>query len=196
MGKQEGRSTWTKGLHRVPSSLSLAIWLIYLADILRKAQKLLTEIDAQGTPTRRSKRLDSALTPTKELQVDLFSYADDVNPLVISSSTTEKEHSRLCQQVDWILEGKASQDHLEWDPSKDRTITFSSQARMESTVTLGILIHPRLSCQPHIDPRTSKAEQLLGVMLRLGKSNGGLSPGAYRSHQTDLHMGCRILASE
>jgi len=68
------------------SPLSPVIWLIYLANTLKTAKHQITEFSR--APTRRSARLTSA-APKITFQVDLFSHADDINPLVISEHTTK-----------------------------------------------------------------------------------------------------------
>jgi len=60
-------------------------------------------------------------------------------------------------------------------------ITFSHEGPLENITTLRILVNSRLDFQAHINTQTGKAEDLLAVMLRLGKTNGGLPPGSLRA---------------
>lgn len=157
----------------------LSGYVIYIANTLNKAQNQIGKIE--WAPTRRSSRFTKAPSRPKSFQVGLFSYADDVKPLVISEGTTAMERKWLCKQVDKILEEAATQEHLNWGPGKESSVTFSDQGPLESTITLGILINSRFNFQPHVNARTEKAQRLLAVMVRLAKTNGGLPPGALRS---------------
>jgi len=67
-----------------------------------------------------------------------MSDADGVNPLVVTKGTKAKENWWACQQVDLILEEAAAIDQMEWDPSKNSSVTFGTQGKSESTTMLGI----------------------------------------------------------
>lgn len=119
-------------------------------------------------PSRTSIRL----TPRKtSLTVLFISYADDVNPLIISENYTVGEHRSAVAKVDQILEEEAKADNLTWYPDKQSLVEFSNHN--DSTTTLGITINSKLNWAPHIQTRTKKALKVLGVMKRLGNSRGG-----------------------
>jgi len=166
------------------SPLSPVLWLLFLARTLQRADTAIKDI--RLTPTRKSQRLLAPnIRAPPPIQVDLFSYADDVNPVVTTRWTSGKDHARVCAEVDTRLEEAAQADNLSWDPQKDSCITFG-EGSLQSTSTLGITINSRLSFQDHVNTRTAKAERILRVMKRLGNSNGGLSPSAMRSLYTGM----------
>jgi len=85
------------------------LWLIYIGRTLKEADTQISHIEI---PTRRSSASLQMNPLPATLQVDLFSYSDDVNPLVVSTRTTKKEHRQLCHQVNQVLEAAANQHHL------------------------------------------------------------------------------------
>jgi len=116
--------------------------------------------------------------------VDLVSYADDVNPLVITRNKTPKRHKQLYLQVDQGLEMAAAAHQLTWDPTKSSSVPIGTDGPIERTTTLGIHINSHLSFQAHIDVRTQKSAKLAHVIYRLGNSNGGMSPTELRALYT------------
>jgi len=122
-------------------------------------------------------------TPPRQITTELISDADDLNPPIITSSTAAKGRTEIVV-ADGIWEQVAAEDHLRWDASKERSVTFSPHRPILSAVTLGNSINSRLNFQPHIDSRARKAVQFSGAMARLGNSNGGMSPEALRALYT------------
>jgi len=155
------------------SPLSPVLWLIYLAKTLKGADARFIEIST--TPTPYSSRLRCGRGREVTIEVSLFSYADDVNTLVVTRGTSARQHRRMVKEVDTILEEEGAKDRLRWDPSKESTIEFSVAGE---AATLGRQINWKLNFQPHVNSRTKNAEQLLNVMSRLSNSNGGISPRA------------------
>jgi len=81
--------------------------------------------------------------------VSLNSYTDGVNPLIFMSNRTPKEHRKVVDKVDRILEEEVAEDQLKWDSSKDSRFTFfSPKDQKELTLTLSIHINGSLNFQP------------------------------------------------
>lgn len=150
------------------SPLSPEFWLFCIAGTLKMADGRSSAI--QLTPRRTSARLErrGIRRAAVGISINLFSYADGVNPLVV-------------REVETILEEEAAGDGLRWDPNKESDVSFGVAG---ATVTLGIHINSKLDFQPHIDARAAKAEQLRKLMTRLGNSRGGMSPRAMRALYT------------
>ncbi|KAF8416605.1 hypothetical protein EV426DRAFT_685764 [Tirmania nivea] len=114
--------------------------------------------------------------------VYIFSYVDDINPLIISDLST-MGHNKALKLVNAILNDKAEEDELTWGADKESRVDFHSH-RASSCTTLGIRVKSNLSWDEHIKIRTEKAANLLRVLVQLGNSNGGMSPLAMRSLYT------------
>jgi len=175
------------------SPLSPVLWLLFLADTLKKSDGKLRRLSPSPQPPRRPGATTRGATsshprlrpaaPTHE--VKLVSYADDVNALVITYNMTTREHKRFTREVDTSLEATGKEDKLAWDPQKDSQVHFFMGPKHSNT-TLGITVSSNLSFQEHIDTRTRKAERIWQVMRRLGNSNGGMSPLALRALYTGM----------
>jgi len=160
------------------SPLSPTLWLTYIAGVLTHADAAINRLLLHTSPPRYSLRQPAYHGPL--ISVDLHSYADDVNPLIVTQHTTRRQHQGIVDQVDQILESSAAHFFLTWDSSKDARVNFGPGHR-DHTTTLGILIQSDFSFQAHINARIQKATRLAQVMMRLGNANGGLSPAAARS---------------
>jgi len=166
------------------SLLSPVLWLLFIAHTLKKGDVNIKGLSLQ--PTRRvgvTTRGGTSGLPrpaSTSCEVKLFSYADDVNALVITQNTTTKEHMKVVREADRSLEDTAKEDKLAWDLQKNLHVHFFMGPKPSST-TLGITIGSDLSFQKHIDARTKKAEHIWGVLRRLGNSNRGMSPLALRA---------------
>jgi len=167
------------------SPLSPVLWLILLAHTLRRADTLIEDIylpSPRRNPTRNSTTSKRGETGPRK-QVDLFSYADDVNPVIISRNTSAREHAFIVKEVDRCLERAAEEANLAWDPQKNSLVNFHT-GPTHSTTTRGITVCSNLSFQKHVDTRFTKA--IYQVMRRLGNSNGAMSPTALRSLYTGM----------
>ncbi|KAF8418695.1 hypothetical protein EV426DRAFT_678967 [Tirmania nivea] len=129
-----------------------------------------------------SRNLQNLLTP----RVYLFSYADDVNPLIITRGHSPTEHQQIVHKVDDILVAAATVDGLRWDASKEGQIDIGPRHKPKNITTLGIIVDHLLSFTQHIATRTRKAAAAMEVLTRLNNSNGGISPTAMRP----LFTGC------
>jgi len=183
------------------SPLSPVLWLLFLADTLKRGDQRIRDIPLQPArryPTRKLTTGQSHRTPVEgrsahplppplppTLEVKLVSYADDINALIVTHNTSTREHKRLSREVDHSLGDVAREDKLAWDPRKDSLVHFFMGPK-PSTTTLGITINSELSFQDHIDSRTGKAERIWQVMRRLGNSHGGMSPLALRALYTGM----------
>jgi len=169
------------------SPLSPVLWLLFLADTLKRADTKIRDISLPLTrrnPTRGAPGQEPRAATT-QIKVKLVSYADDVNALVITNNISQKKHKIITKEVDRILENSAEEDKLAWDPQKNTIVNFFTNPRHSET-TLGITVDSNLSFQEHIDIRTKKAERIWLVMKRLGNSNGGMSPSALRALYTGM----------
>ena len=172
------------------SPLSPVLWLLFLAITLKKTDRVIKEeislkLDIRKNPARKASDA-TRLIPDPEIQVDLYSYADDVNPVVTTRGTSRKKHAHVVREVNRILEATAKEHDLSWDQQKDSKVDFNETGPLQSTTTLGCTINSRLSFQEHVNTRTKKAERIWQVMKRLGNNNGGLSPLALRLLYTGM----------
>ena len=148
---------------------------MYFSQCLKEADKQIGEI-SWPLPRQATGR-----TRTKEIL--LFSYADDLNPLVVTKGTM-KEHQHTVQRVIQVLDGAAQEQQLRWDPAKDTDITFGS-SKTPPITSLGIKITHNLDFAPHIADRCNKAKAALSILTRLSKRiGGGLNPKSLRSIYT------------
>ena len=121
------------------SPLLPVLWLLFIARTLERVDKAIRDI--QLNPRMRSQRLlphDTNPAPPP-IQVDLMSYADDINPVVITRGTSKKEHSRICDEVNERLEEAAAEGKLSWYLQKDNCLTFG-EGPLRSITTLGIIV--------------------------------------------------------
>jgi len=88
------------------SPLSPVLWLLFIARTLERAHKALERLDYRYNLRRNPSRKQGPTTDVEALpstREELFSYADDVNPVVITRGTSKKGHARICKEVDGCL---------------------------------------------------------------------------------------------
>jgi len=132
--------------------------------------------------------------PLPSIEVFLFSYTDDINPLIITPHASAKEHNNIRHRVDDSLIQEVKTHHLTWHYSKNERLTFNRAGPVMRSITLG----SRLNFQHHIDLRAQKAQALLSVMLHLGNSHGlkCSEQPTYRRHLTHIDKRFRTLETE
>ncbi|KAF8418328.1 hypothetical protein EV426DRAFT_577662 [Tirmania nivea] len=128
-------------------------------------------------------------TPPHKEDVKLYSYVDDVNPVVVTHGLTGGEHDQLTWQVDGILEEEARKEGLTWDKQKESRVDFGNGRRNRRggqnwTKTLGVRIDGDLSFKRHIAEKAAKASAVTATLARLTNSNGEISAKAARSFYT------------
>jgi len=126
------------------SPLSPVLWLIYNANTLKRVDERCESITLG--PRRTSGRHTHRAIP--RISVCLISYVDDVNPLIVTEICSRREHRRIVEEVNTILEEEAAQDELRWDRAKESRIEFGG--RRNYTATLGTAIDSGLEIQPHV----------------------------------------------
>ena len=171
------------------SSLSLVCFLAYIARTLKAGDWSLALRKDHSPPTRTLPRP----TPMRELmrqsekshEVHLFSYVDDVNPLVIYRNLSKREHDQLVGEVDNTLKKESEREGLRWDKSKESRTNFRSTSKTAAT-TLWLLIDSDLRFKLNKKERARKASPCLAVLSCISNSNSRISPKAGRS----LYTGC------
>lgn len=80
------------------SPLSPVLWLLFFSQTLRMADITINKI---RLPIHASTHLlrSGPIPERQSFSVNLYSYADDVNPLVISRGTTATQHKTLINQI-------------------------------------------------------------------------------------------------
>jgi len=108
--------------------LSRVIWLIYIARTLPTAdERVCKELPATPVSTPGTRNGNSGQTPstqTMEITVDLFSYADDVNPLIITDNTSAKCHKMITQKVGRFLNEVGAEHQINGTPAKIAVLLF------------------------------------------------------------------------
>ena len=103
---------------------------------------------------------------TKTAKVLHFSYADDLNPLVISNGSST-QHQEVVKKVINTLEEEAANQGLSFDRSKESHLDFDRGPHKPSqATTLGVIITSNLNWKPHIKSRTDKATAALNTLTR------------------------------
>ena len=163
------------------SPLSPVLWLTFIATILKRADHRITQLCS--SPFRRQSRTTSS--NDSSFRVLVFSYAGDVNPLIISHNLSATGHTDLVLQVDAILDQEAEKDNISCGKSKHHLLHLDKTARPRSNMkTLGLIISSDLSWTDHIKSRVNKAEAAWHIMNTLGNSHRGMSPLALRALYT------------
>ncbi|KAF8420194.1 hypothetical protein EV426DRAFT_701748 [Tirmania nivea] len=81
----------------------------------------------------------------------IFSYVDDVNPLVITAGLSKRQHNEVIKQVDRLLEDTAVKYQLKWDAQKETRLDFGEAGKHGKPIkTLGIIVDRQLHFTPHI----------------------------------------------
>ena len=167
------------------SPLSPVLWLIFIAIILKKADQNLEQLCASPYARSHRRGYPHPLHSQSSFRILLFSYADDVNPLIISHNLTDKGHADLVNQADKILDKEADNANVSWDKDKHTTLHFNKDSRpVTYTKTLGLTIASDLSWTTHIKSRLQKGKAAWHVMKHLGNAYGGMSHMALRSLYT------------
>jgi len=135
-GQPRGKGGMTEGTPQA-SPLSPVLCLFFLARTLRRADNAIMNIHPD---TRRTSQRHAATRAAPSVQVNLMSYADDVNHIVVTRGTSRREYTRICGKVNEHLEENARKDNLGWDPQKDSRVT-SGTGPIQFTTTLGITIN-------------------------------------------------------
>ena len=121
--------------------------------------------------------------PSPTLSLYLFSYADDVNPVLTTDHMTTSQHQDSIKSLQGIREDEAHKDHLTWDRSKDQLLTFGRNNK-DTHGSLGITISGNLDWSHHIRAQVNKAKAALASMLRVGNSSRSIPPSFMRSWYT------------
>ena len=133
----------------------------------RYSEEVANKIKSLGEPT---------------LKVYLFSYVDDVNPLVTSWNTSTREHHRLVQEVDKVLELEAAESRLQWDREKKQRMDFASKQNKyrKPIKQLGIWWDSRLKFRRAVQKQSEKAKAAASALLGLCNRKEGVNPRKIR----------------
>jgi len=158
------------------SPLAPVLWCISIAVTLRRADSRIATLPRIGPLGRQ---LLQPLLPPPETLVLLFSYMDDVNPLIVSKHSTTQQHNHMVQGVNQILNEEAERSHLTWDPSKETRLDYKRTTRIKSLVrlqskdpvrNLGVIFDTGLGLQRHINKRQELGQQAMGALRSLCNS--------------------------
>ncbi|KAF8417960.1 hypothetical protein EV426DRAFT_710168 [Tirmania nivea] len=148
----------------------------------KKAEKVDGCLPIKLPSARTSYRLEQE--HIRRASIAIFSYADDVNPLIVTEGPSKRQH-------DEVVMGRSSKTPAQGDKKNEARLDFRAKGGNynKSIKTLGITIDTHLKFSQHINTRTKKAASLLSVMERLSNSNGGISSKATeRSRPPNLQL--------
>jgi len=130
-------------------------------------------------------KVRNLVTPT--LQEHMYSYMDDVNPVIMRNNTTTKEHNRLSQKVDTMLEREAQRSGKKWDRAKQSLLRIG-KTNAKLMRQLGVTWDKDMNFNTFIRQRTKKAKRAAGALLGLCKMEGGFNSSKARRIWLSLVM--------
>ena len=170
------------------SHLSPILWCAFFSRTLRAVDRAVS-ISNWGVHLRGLRRSlrnhPPTLTPVPKVQVCIFSYVDDVNPLVISQGLIQREHDKVMTKVEEIMEAEAATELLKCDGAKDPKVNFGRRPLTKCT-TLRLRIQSDLTWEEHIHLRAHKARAILVILCSISNHHSGISPKDGRA----LYTGC------
>ena len=172
------------------SHLSPVMWLVQISLVLHDADRRIQDITRSQLRTRPRRH------PLEvQVRVDLMSYVDDVNPLIVTTGS-HRLHRRIKHWVDTALNEAAAAEGLTWDAAKETDLDIQ-EAGASPITSLGITVDKDRYFTEHIKRRTAKAHAVALAMYQLQTSHKGIAPIASRSLYTGmirpiLTYGCEL----
>ena len=151
---------------------------------MKAADQAISSQDLLGT-NRRSSRPGRTQAGRTDVKVYNFNYIDDMNPLIVTKGLSPKEHDRVIEAVNRILDKEGTREHLSWDPEKYTRVDFGRKPKSQCK-SLGLTISSDLNFKLHVRDRVHKARGAIAILSRISNSNSGISPKAARQ----LYTGC------